>query len=119
MCFVLYFRLDMKPQISYLDFAKLDLRVGKIKKAQILAGSDKLMKLTVDMGEEVGLRTILAGIKPFYTTKTLLNKEIIVLVNLEPKKMMGEESQGMLLATDGIPALLKPSKKVAAGTVIR
>lgn len=111
----------LKPTIPFSDFAKLDLKVGKIVAAEEKEGSEKLLRLTVDLGEEVGQRTIFAGIKAFYTTKALAGKLVVVLVNLEPKKMMDEESQGMLLAADvnGKPFLLKPEKKVPAGTLIR
>lgn len=114
-------RLNMlKPTIPFSDFAKLDLKVGKIVNAEEKEGSDKLIRLTVDLGEEVGTRTILAGLKGFYTTKALLNKLVVVVVNLEPRKMMSEESQGMILAAvDGKPILLKPEKKVQAGTLVR
>ncbi len=110
-----------KPTITFSDFAKLDLRVGKIVNAQDKEGSDKLVRLTVDMGEEVGQRTIFAGIRAFFTTKTLIGKLVVVLINLEPKKMLDEESQGMLIAADvdGKPILLKPEKKVKPGTLIR
>ncbi len=113
--------LMLKPTIPFSDFSKLDLRVGKIVKAEDKEGSEKLLRLTVDLGEEVGQRTIFAGIKAFYPTKSLVGKLIVVLINLEPKKMLDEESQGMLIAADinGTPVLLKPEKKVPAGTGVK
>lgn len=111
----------LKPTIQFSDFAKLDLKVGKIINAEDKEGSDKLVRITVDLGEEVGKRTIFAGIRAFFTTKTLIGKLIVVLINLEPKKMLDEESQGMLIAADvdGKPVLLKPEKKVKPGTIIK
>ncbi len=110
----------LKPTIPFSDFAKLDLKVGKIVEAKEIEGSDKLVWLQVDLGEETGTKTILAGLKGFYTTKALLDKLAVVVVNLETKKMMGEESQGMILAADGgKPILLKPEKKVKPGTLIK
>lgn len=111
----------IKTTIDYTDFAKLDLRVGTIIEAEEVTGSEKLVKMTVDLGEEVGKRTILAGIKAFYPTKDLIARQLIILVNLAPKKMLTEESQGMLLAADinGKPFLLKPDEEVPPGTVIK
>lgn len=111
----------LKSTVSFSEFAKLDLRIGLVKDASEMAGSDRLLKLTVGLGEEVGERIILTGIKEFYSTKELIGKLIVVVVNLEPRKMMGEESQGMLLAADGQnkPILLKPSKKIKPGTPIK
>ena len=109
----------MKPTITYADFDKLDLRVGHIFHAERKEGSDKLLRLSVDFGEE-GKRTILSGIYPFYQPEALIGKAFIFIVNLEPRKIMGEESQGMILAADGkIPLPLKPLKKAPAGAKIR
>lgn len=90
--------ISMADMIKYDDFAKLDLRVGTIKSAEEIQGADKLWKLTVDLGAEIGQRTILAGIKKWYPREELTGKQIIVIVNLEYRKMKGLESQGMLLA---------------------
>ena len=88
-----------KPEIQYEDFAKLDIRVGQIKDVEEIEGADKLWKLIVNLGEEIGERTICAGIKEFYSKEELINKKIGVIVNLAPRKMRGVESQGMLLAS--------------------
>ncbi len=86
------------PQpIDFKDFQKLDLRVGVIKKAEPIPGSDKLLKLTVDIGAE---RTIVAGLAPHYGVDELRNKQVIVLTNLKPVKLRGVESQGMILAAE-------------------
>jgi methionyl-tRNA synthetase len=112
----------MADMIKYDDFAKLDLRVGTIKNVEDLEGADKLWKLTVDLGSEIGQRTILAGIKKYYSKEQLTEKQIIVIVNLEPRKMKGSESQGMLLAagTAGSDTciLISPEKNVENGTKI-
>ncbi|HVY01879.1 MAG TPA: methionine--tRNA ligase [Candidatus Nanoarchaeia archaeon] len=107
-------------QIKYDDFAKLDLRVGNIEKAEDIEGADKLYKLQVDIGTEK--RQILAGIKPYYKKEELVGKQIICIVNLEPRKMKGLESQGMLLAagTDdkSTVVLISPEKKTKSGLKI-
>ena len=79
------------------EFQRLDLRVGIIKQAEPISGSDKLLKLTVDVGEE---RTIVAGLAPHYQADELRNKQVIVVVNLKPVKLCGVESQGMILAAE-------------------
>ncbi|MEN7982230.1 MAG: methionine--tRNA ligase subunit beta [Nanoarchaeota archaeon] len=88
----------MEGIIQFEDFAKVDLRVGEIKEVEEIEGADKLWKLSVDLGKEIGERTICAGIKEYYSKEELMNKKIIVVVNLAPRKMRGIESQGMLLA---------------------
>jgi methionyl-tRNA synthetase len=112
----------MTDLIKYDDFAKLDLRVGTIKSVEDLAGADKLWKLSVDLGTEIGTRTILAGIKKYYSKEQLLGKQIIVIVNLEPRKMKGSESQGMLLAAsnndESKVILLSPEKGIENGSKV-
>jgi len=112
----------MTDMIKYDDFAKLDLRVGTIKNVEPLEGADKLWKLTVDLGSEIGQRTILAGIKKYYSKEQLTEKQIIVIVNLEPRKMKGSESQGMLLAAGSLHSdtcvLISPDSSVENGTKI-
>ncbi len=84
-------------QIKFGDFAKLDLRVAEIKNIEEVEGADKLYKIDLDVGE-IGKRTVCAGLKPFYEKSELENKKVILLSNLEPRKLKGIESQGMLLA---------------------
>lgn len=81
--------------IFYNDFAKLDLRVAQIKAVEDIEGADRLYKLLIDIGEE---RTIVAGVKAFYSKEELVGKKIAVLANLEPRTLKGVESRGMLLA---------------------
>lgn len=84
--------------LEFKDWQKLDLRVGKIEKVDFIEGADKLYKLKVNLGEELGTRTLVAGLKPYYTIEELENKIIIVFTNLQPRSLMGTESQGMILA---------------------
>lgn len=86
----------LKEAISIDDFAKIDLRVGLIRKAEKLPKSKKLLKLDVDLGFET--RTLLSGISQHYTAEELVGKKVVVVANLKPAKMMGVESQGMVLA---------------------
>lgn len=105
--------------ITIDDFLKIELKVGTILEAEELLDSEKLIKLKVDLGEE-NARQILAGIKKWYAPEKLIGKQVIVVVNLEPRMMMGIESQGMLLAADsGKPILLKPSQKAPNGSRVR
>src|SRR3989344_3943146 len=85
----------VKPTVTYDDFAKLDIRVGTIKAVADVEGSDKLVKLTVNFGDHT--RTILVGMKgEREDPKEIEGKQALFVVNLEPKKMMGEVSEGML-----------------------
>lgn len=81
--------------ITFDVFQSMDLRVAQIRNCEEVEGADKLYKLTIDVGEE---RTIVAGIKQFYTKDELLGKKIVVVTNLEPRKLRGILSHGMLLA---------------------
>jgi len=105
--------------INFEEFQKIDLRVGKIIEVEKVEGTDKLLKLKVDLGEEK--RQLVAGIAKFYQPEDLVGKEIVVVVNLEPKTFRGIESQGMLLAADvqGRPVILKPDEEVPPGTKVR
>lgn len=104
--------------ISFDDFKKVELRVGKIESAEIVEGSEKLVKLLVDIGEEK--RQILAGIRAAYSPESLLGKSVVVVANLTPRVMMGMESQGMLLAaSDETPVLLSPERTVPPGSEVR
>lgn len=104
--------------INIDDFLKVELRIGTVLEAEEVEGSDKLIRQIVDFGDEK--RQILSGIKKWYKPAQLVGKQFVYVVNLEPRKMMGLESQGMLLATDtDKPIPLKPSKKVLSGSKIR
>ena len=81
----------MKNLISFVDFSKLDLRVGKIIEVGVPAGSDNVYRLKVDLGKDFGERIIFTGLKKTHEEEGLVGKLGIFVVNLEPKKMMGEE----------------------------
>lgn len=100
------------------DLEKLDIRVGTFKTAEPVEGSEKLYKEIVDFGEEIGERQILSGIQKYFTPKELIGKQALFIVNLEPRMIMGLESQGMLLATDNEdgPVLLVPEAQVPNGS---
>ena len=103
------------------DFAKLDIRIVKVIEATPLEGSEKLVKLQVEIGAGE-TRQILAGIGKSYQAESLVGRLLVAIVNLETRKMMGEESQGMILATgDDIEkiSLIQPEKEVEAGGKIR
>ena len=109
----------MKSIITYQDFDKLDLRVGTVIACERKEGSEKILRMTVEFGEE-GIKIILSGIYPFYHPENILNKSFIFILNLAPRKIMNEESQGMILATDGEkPVLFNPQENVPSGTMIR
>lgn len=100
------------------DFKKLDLRVGKVLEAERVEGSDKLVKMQIYFGEEK--RQILAGIGKAYAPEDLVGKELVAIINLETRMLMGFESQGMILAaSDEVPVILIPQKDVPPGVSIR
>ena len=85
------------PVISFKEFQNLDLRIGTVREAKAIPGSKKLINLTVDIGKE---RTVVAGLVGHYTEEDLVGKQVVVVANLEPAKLMGIESQGMVLAAE-------------------
>lgn len=91
--------INIKPEITYEDFSKLDIRLGTIIDAQAVEGSLKLLKLNVDFGE-LGNRQILSGIAKDFKPEDLIGKQTTFVLNLATRKMMGLESQGMLFAID-------------------
>jgi methionine--tRNA ligase beta chain len=111
---------ELKPQIKFDEFAKSDIRAGTIETVTEVEGSEKLLKLDVDFGE-LGKKQILSGIKQWYKTEDLEGKQYVFILNIEPRQMMGLESQGMILAADmpEKPVLLVPLEKVPNGTIIR
>jgi methionine--tRNA ligase beta chain len=106
--------------ISFDDFQKLDIRIGKIKSAERIPDTDKLLKLVFQLGDEE--RQIIAGIADVAEDpEELVGKEMPVLINLEPKMLRGHESQGMILAasSDEGPVLLHPEKEVPSGSKVK
>lgn len=118
----------MKPAITYPDFAKLDIRVGTVLACSAPEWSKKLLRLEVDFGAEIGKRVIFSGIKEWYTPDDFVSKQFPFLINLEPKKMGPEESQGMMLMMDTLdgnyddeqkPTMFVVPKGVESGAVVR
>tara|TARA_Y100000310_G_scaffold329325_1_gene398942 strand:- start:5777 stop:6097 length:321 start_codon:yes stop_codon:yes gene_type:complete len=105
--------------VTIEDFQKLDLKIAKILTAERVEDSEKLLKLQVDLGNEQ--RQIIAGIAKTHNPEDLVGKSIVLVTNLEPRTLMGQESQGMLLAADkeGEPVLLHPEEDVLPGTIIK
>jgi len=105
--------------ITFDDFKKLDIRIGKILAAEKVDGTDKLLKLEIDFGIEK--RELVAGIAEIYQPEQLIGKEIPVLMNLEPRTIRGILSQGMILAADveGKPVLIQPDNDIPPGSIIR
>ncbi|CAN5161126.1 hypothetical protein BH09PAT1_BH09PAT1_3890 [soil metagenome] len=112
----------MKELITIVDFAKLDLRVGHVKEAVRKEGSEKLIRLTVDFGE-AGMRTIFTALYPLFQPEEFLNKQFVFVFNRAPRKMMDEESQGMIMAAEGPdgsrPVPLVPIIETTKGSPIR
>ncbi len=106
-------------KIEITDFTKVDLRVGLVKAAENIKGSKKLLKLEVDLGTET--RQIVAGMAESYTPEAITGKKIVVIANLKPAKLMGVESQGMVLAAEagGKAMLLAFDGDPAPGTKIK
>jgi len=108
---------SVKPEIVYDDFAKIDLKVGTILSAEKVAKADKLLKLEIDLGFEK--RTIVSGIALHFTTEEIINKQVVVVANLAPRKMKGIESNGMILMAedaDGNLKFVRPEDAVTNGS---
>ncbi|MFB6212369.1 MAG: methionine--tRNA ligase subunit beta [Candidatus Magasanikbacteria bacterium] len=106
--------------ISFSGFKKLDLKVGKIEKAEHVKEADKLLKLQVDIGSEK--RQIVAGLAQTHQPEDLEGVKTIFLTNLEPKEIMNTQSEGMLLAgtkENGSPVLFKPEEDLSAGARVK
>ena len=106
--------------VTYDDFAKLKLKVATITAAERVEGSEKLLKLQLDLGED-GTRQIVSGIAKAYTPEEVVGSQIIIIANLEPRTLMGLESAGMLLAAHGEhgeAVLLRPDRVVPSGSNI-
>ena len=105
--------------ISYDEFSKLDIRIALVENVEKVPKADKLLKLSIDLGTEK--RTIVAGLAEYYTPKDLIGKKIVILANLEPRKLRGITSQGMLLAADDgkTVSILIPDKDITPGSEIK
>ncbi len=117
--------------INFEEFQKIDLRIVRILEAERIEGSEKLLKLKADCGNkeltsqgaapEKDIRHIVAGIGTSYAPEQLIGKEIAIVANLEPRTLMGIESQGMVLAASGAtgPVVLMPAQEVSPGVKIK
>ena len=111
--------VNPKSEIVYDDFAKLDLRVATVTACEKVEKADKLLKLTIDLGTET--RTIVSGIALHYKPEEMVGKQVVVVINLAPRKMKGIESQGMILTAednDGKLRLLRPEETVNPGSSV-
>lgn len=104
--------------ISFEDFKKIDLRVARILEVERIEDSEKLFKIKIDVGGEE--RILVSGVSNYYEPKDLIQKQVIVILNLEPKIIFGVESHGMILfARDKEkPIVLSPEEEVADGAII-
>ena len=118
----------MQEFVNYEEFKKMDIRIGTIKEVESVPETDKLLRCQVDFNERdeegnIKLRQIISGIHEYYPDiNILINKQVLYIVNLEPRIIKGFESNGMLMAmdgTDGKPVLLVPEVPVAPGSRVR
>ena len=108
------------PEVSYDDFAKLDIRIGTVVAAELVPETDKLIKCAVDFGE-LGVRTIVSGIAEWKKPEELVGRQFPYVVNLAPRVLRGVERQGMLIAASdqsGV-ALLSPERVLLSGTKLK
>ncbi len=105
------------PMVSFEEFQKLDIRTGRVLSCELVPGSNKLLKLQVDIGSEQ--RQIVAGMQQFYKPEDLVGRDVVVVINLAPVKIFGVESNAMILAAGDTASILVPLKPVEPGTKIR
>ncbi len=107
-----------KPQIPFDDFTKLDLRVATVTACEPHPNADRLLKIRLDDGTEGG-RQVCAGIRPWYDPEALVGKQVIIVANLEPRKIRGELSEGMILAATDNPDPASDARDVIVLTLDR
>ena len=110
----------LKPAVSFDDFSKMDIRTATILEAEKVPKTTKLLKLKIDTGLDV--RTIVSGIAEHYTPEKIIGKQISIIANLEPRKIKGIESCGMILMAEdkeGKLVMVSPSDKVSNGSTIK
>lgn len=109
---------QLKPEITIEDFAKLDLRVAKVLGCEKVKGADKLLKLELQVGEEI--RQVVSGIAEYYKPEDLIGKSVVVVANLKPVKLRGIESKGMILAASNDQELtvVSPLREIASGSTV-
>ena len=108
------------PQITIDEFARIDLRIGTIREAKPHPNADRLLVLSVDVGEAAP-RQLVAGIRAAYDIRSLPGQQVVIVANLQPATLRGVESQGMLLAAsdnDGL-AVVAPGRRFAPGTKVK
>ncbi|MBI2676290.1 MAG: methionine--tRNA ligase subunit beta [Candidatus Aenigmarchaeota archaeon] len=106
--------------LSFEEWQKVEIRIAEILSAEKVPDADKLLKLEVDLGGQK--RQLVAGIAGEYSPEDIIGKKIPMLVNLEPKRIRGIESQGMILAAtdgNGKPVLMHPDREIPAGSKVR
>ena len=110
--------LDIKEEITLEEFSKVDLRVATVLQAERIPRAKKVLKIEVDLGHK---RTVVAGIAENYTPEELIGKQVIIVANLKPVKLMGIVSNGMLIAAvdDSGPTVAVLDKPVEPGTPLR
>lgn len=121
----LFFRLCERgrevseSEVSIQEFARLDIRVGEIVTAEPVEGADKLYRVEVDIGGEV--RQTVAGVRQWYSAGELVGRKVVFLANLQPAKIRGVESRGMVLAADAADgvSLLQPDRDIPPGSKVR
>jgi methionyl-tRNA synthetase len=109
-----------KPNITYDEFSKMDIRIGTILEAERVPKTQKLMKLLIDTG--IDKRTIVSGIAEYFTPEEIVNRQVAILINLEPRKIKGIESHGMILTaedSDGKLRFVIPGEKVDNGSTVK
>jgi len=109
-----------KPNISYEEFSKMDIRIGTVLEAERVPKTQKLMKLIIDTG--IDKRAVVSGIAEYFTPEEVVNKQVAILVNLEPRKIKGIESHGMILMAEDADHKLRfvqPSDKVENGSTVK
>jgi methionyl-tRNA synthetase len=112
--------MEQKEEITYEDFTKIDIRIATVLTAENVKGSKKLLKLSLDTG--IDQRTVLSGIAEHFTPEQVIGKQVCVLINLAPRKMMGMESQGMVLLAenaDGKLVFVTPTDLVSNGVIVK
>jgi methionyl-tRNA synthetase len=113
--------MEPAAELAYEEFARVDLRLGTVKAAERVEGADRLLKLSIDLGEPEGPRTVVAGIALHYTPEQVVGRQVVVVANLKPVKLKGVESRGMVLACvgDDKVRLLSPDLTMTPGSKVR
>ena len=116
-------KVAIPEKIDIELFSKIILKVGVVLAAESLPKSKKLLKLQIDLGEQAGARQVLAGIAAFYAPEALVGKKVVVVSNLKPAKLMGEISEGMVLAgaseNNEMLTLVDPGQELPIGSIVR